>query len=193
MRRLGLHGLVHWRLLGHRRQPLALVARSPGGRGAGSGSGSGSGPAARPLAATLGADGALLLWAQRPLAPVAAVQPAPDPSRSGACTEGFTAFALLSGGEGAQQPAALAAATASGVHVLRVDDARCLMRGIRMEGNLAAAAPCQSVSTTYFLGVPSKGADPANKAMMILLRLILPCRCGLCAAQDRAAARTAAA
>lgn len=124
MRRLGLHGLVHWRLLGHRRQPRALVAHRPASRGSGLGSGSGAGM--RPLAATLGADGALLLWAAHPLAPCAAVEP-PSAGASGSqgSAAGFTAVALMSGGEGAQEPPALAAATVSGVHVLRMEEARC--------------------------------------------------------------------
>ena len=88
---------------------------------------SGSGAAARPLAATLGADGALLLWAAHPLSPCAAVEPSVGAVGSEGSAEGFTAVALLSGGE---EPAALAAATASGVHVLRVEEARCLMPAI---------------------------------------------------------------
>lgn len=138
MRRLGLHGLVHWRLLGHRRQPRALVAHRPGLRGIGLGSGSGSGAAVRPLAATLGADGALLLWAAHPLAPCAAVEPSAGGSGSEGSAAGFTAVALLSGGDGAQEPAALAAATASGMHVLHVEEARCLMS--QFKGDHAACS-----------------------------------------------------
>ena len=151
MRRLGLHGLVHWRLLGDRRQPLALAARRPGSRQVELGSWSGSGAAARPLAATLGADGALLLWAAHPLAPCAAVEPSAGASGPEGSAAGFTAVALLSEGE---EPASLAAATASGVHMLRVEEAGCLMPPLKWDhascsrcrmnfSSLPCRSPCQ--------------------------------------------------
>ncbi len=115
-RALRLHGLVHRRLLGHAAAPAALLPlgapRSPGG-----------------LAATLGADGAALLWALAPLAPLAALRlagpdarPCEGPAGDGAAGQpGVAATWLPAGAGGAAQ---LAAATPAGVRMLAVDARR---------------------------------------------------------------------
>ncbi len=112
-RALRLHGLVHRRLLGHAAAPAALLPlgapRSPGG-----------------LAATLGADGAALLWALAPLAPLAALRLAGPDARpcEGDRAAGHPSIAAAWLPAGAGGAAQLAAATPAGVRMLAVDARR---------------------------------------------------------------------
>lgn len=131
-RTLGLHGLLHRRLLGHRRQPLALIPRQADAAGA----------ASRPLAATIGADGVLLLWALNPLAALAAVDPnsagvtvgadghraAAEGQRVGADSiAGYTAAAWVASEGSAAGGAVLAAATPGCVHLVSAEPRRALL------------------------------------------------------------------
>lgn len=131
-RTLGLHGLLHRRLLGHRRQPLALIPRQADATVA----------ASRPLAATVGADGVVLLWALNPLAPLAAVDPTSAGAEVGADghraaaesqrgradgSAGYTAAAWVACEGGAAGGAVLAAAASGGVHLISVEPRRALL------------------------------------------------------------------